>query len=330
MQNKLVLVDGSSLLSTSFFGTLPREWYTGDKEIAKTKIMKTADGRYTNGVFGMMKILLKIIKEQQPSHLVVAWDVNRDTFRREIYPEYKAHRGETTEELKSQFPLAMEVLKAMNIAQYSAERFEADDIIGTLAKKFEQDVPVYIMTKDQDALQLITENTKVWLNTSKTKDMVDEFYGEYGTMYKAPDNFFEFTNETFEHFYGLKPIQIIDLKALEGDTSDNIPGVKGVGPKAIIPLLKEFGTVEEIYDYIEDNEEKEIKAFFKELGINRSPLKNLIEGKDLAFISKTLATIKTDMNHYDDMTKEHLSVNIDEMGMLTKFKELQFNSLIKN
>ena len=326
--NKLILIDGSSLLSTSFFGTVPREYHSNNKEAALEKMMKTSDGRYTNGVFGMVKIILKLIKKQQPTHMVVAWDISRNTFRREKYSEYKGQRKATADELKSQFPLAQETLKAMGIPQYSFDGYEADDVIGTLSRKFEDTLPVFVMTKDQDALQLISERTRVWLNTDKTKKMVEEYYGEFPKeLFNLPYNFFEFTPQTFEYFYGLKPIQIIDSKAIEGDSSDNIPGVKGVGPKSVTPLLKEFGTVEAIYDYIENNGEAEINSFFKELGISRSPLNNLNKGKDMAFLSKELATIKIDMEQLDDVKIEDLSLVIDKKATLEKFNELEFNSL---
>ena len=323
---KLLLIDGSSLLTTSFYGI--KNFYGGNK--GYDDLMKTSDGRITNGVYGMMKSILKIIQEQKITHLVVAFDVNRETFRREIYPEYKSNRKDTPVELKSQFPLAIETLKAMNITHFSVDRFEADDILGSLAKKFEKDIPTYILTKDRDALQLITEDTKVWLNTSKAKDMVNDFYGELPKeSYNVPINHFEFTPDTFEHFYKIKPMQIIDMKAIEGDTSDNIPGVKGVGPKAVIPLIREFGTVEAIYDYIEDHEEGEIKSFFKELGIKASPLNKLNTGKDLAFLSKQLATINVEMDYFNETKLDDLILNINEEGMIEKFKELEFHSLLK-
>lgn len=330
---RLILIDGNSLLSSSFFGSMDSAaWYKGDKDKVREKMMKTSTGQYTNAVLGMTKILLKVFKEQNPEYMAVAWDVNRDTFRRKIFPEYKSHRGDTAEELRSQFPVMRDVLDAMGIAQFRYEGYEADDIIGSLSKKFETQLAVYIMTKDQDALQLVTENTRVWLNTSTAKDKISEFFGDLpkGT-YNVPSNYFEFTPETFPFFYkGISPIQIIDLKAVEGDKSDFIPGVSGVGEKAIYPLLNEFKTIENIYEYIENNDEKTIKEFFKELGIKRSPLKNLKEGKDMAFMSKKLATIKCDMEQLQEVTLDSLKVNIEQEKMNEKFKELEFNSLIKD
>lgn len=236
MTNKLILVDGSSVLSRNYYGTLPFEYKKAktpeEKEAAMKKVMKTADGRYTNAVFGMTKFLLKVIKEQKPTHMVVAWDISRNTFRRDIYPDYKGQRGETPTPLKEQFKLAQETLAYIGLAQYMLPTHEADDIVGTFAKKFENELPAYIITGDQDALQLITEQTKVWLTTGKAKDLYEKRNMNIKDL-DIPDGCFEYTEHTFEEEYGLKPIQIIDMKALEGDTSDNIPGVRGVGPKAV-------------------------------------------------------------------------------------------------
>lgn len=333
----LLLVDGSSLLTTNFFGTVPMEYMKAktdeDLEKARKKIMQV-NGVYTNGVYGMMKALLKIIQSQNPSHVVVAWDLNRNTFRRELYPEYKANRGDTKPELKSQFPLAQEVLKEMGISQFVFEGFEADDIIGTLAKKFEGELPVYVLTKDQDALQLVNERTRLWYMTSKASDMYKDL-GIDLKDFKLPDGVFEFTPLYVEHFYGVTPLQIIDRKAIEGDTSDNIPGVKGVGEKSVIPLIQEFGSVEGIYDYIETNSEADIKAMLKELGIAKSPVKKLLEesdtelvGKKAAELSKKLATIHRDMDVLQDTELEKCELHIDEVGQRRVFERLAFKSLL--
>lgn len=341
MTNRLILVDGSSVLSKNYYGTLPFEFKKAktpeEKEKAMEKVMKTSDGQYTNAVYGMMKFLLKVIKEQKPTHLVIMWDKSRDTFRRKIYSDYKGQRGETPKPLSSQFGLAQRLLKDIGISTYVHDDFEADDIIGTFAKKFENEISTFIITGDQDSLQLITEKTRVWLSTSKAKDL----YINRGMDIKnvdVPDGCFEYTPLTFEEEYGLQPIQIIDMKALEGDSSDNIPGVKGVGPKAVLPLLKEYGTIEGIYEVIESTPEKELKNFFKEsLGISRSPIGNLtkeptenepIVGKKAAFLSKDLATIRTNIEHYDNISLDEIRLNINKDEMKQKFHELEFKSLV--
>lgn len=344
---RLILVDGSSLLSTSFFGNVPRAYYNAkteeDRNEVLKKIMQTSSGIYTNAVYTMSKILLKIIKNQKPSHMAVAWDITRNTFRREIYPLYKANRAETKPELREQYGTMQQVLDAMNILQFKFDRYEADDILGTLAKKFEQQLPIYIMSKDQDVLQLVSDDTRVWLITSKADDMYKQVNISKEDRVNIPDNVFEFTPLYVEEFYGVKPLQIVDKKALEGDKSDNIPGVRGVGEKAVIPLLKEYGTVENIYELIEGlskSEEKELKEFFKKsLGISRSPISYLLKeaqndeelsAKESAFISKRLATICTSIQELQSVTLDDLVLKIDEDGMEKIFQELEFKSLLKS
>ena len=329
----------SSLLVSSFYGNLPREYRFAKTEEEKdkclNKLLQTSDGHYTNGVFTMITTMLNIIKKQQPKYIAGAWDLTRETFRKSLYEPYKGTRKQIREELGSQFGLGQEVLKEMGIAQFAFMDYEADDILGTLARKFSQEVAVKIMTKDQDALQLVDENTRVWLITSKAGDM----YAEVGVNPKEiniPSGVFEFTPDYMETFYGLKPIQIIDKKAIEGDTSDNIPGVKGVGEKAVVPLLQEFETVEGIYDFIENSSKEEIKEMFKLLGIKRSPLSYLTKvsdtelvGKKSAMLSKTLATIKCDIPELQEVTLSSLELNINKEAMRNVFTRLEFTSLLK-
>lgn len=339
MNNTLLILDMSSLLASSFFGNLPNEYRFAktdeEKDMYLHKVLHTSDGQYTNGVFTMITTMLNIIKKQQPKYIVGAWDLTRETFRKRLYEPYKGTRKQIREELSSQFVLSQEVLKEIGIQQFAFMEYEADDILGTLARKFSSQVAVNIMTKDQDALQLVDENTRVWLITSKAKDM----YAKVGINYKElniPGGVFEFTPDYMETFYGLKPIQIIDKKAIEGDTSDNIPGVKGVGEKAVVPLLQEFETVEGIYEFIENSSEEEIKEMFKLLGIKRSPLSYLTKvsdtelvGKKSAMLSKTLATIKCDIPELQEVTLDSLQLNIDEEAMRNVFTRLEFTSLLK-
>lgn len=338
---KLILVDGSSILSSNYYGSLPWDAKKAktpeDRAEAMKKAMQTKDGQFTNGVYGMTKFLLKVIKEQKPTHMIIAWDISRDTFRREIYPAYKGTRGDTPAELKSQFILAQNTLEFIGLKQYMLSTHEADDIVGTFAKKFESEVPTYIITGDQDALQLITDYTKVWLKTDRHKDLYAKRNVNISEL-NIPDKTFEFTPHTFEEEYGIKPIQIIDMKSLEGDKSDNIPGVRGVGPKAVLPLLQEYGTIENIYDAIEGlspEEEIDMKLFLKELGISRSPLANLLKvaegeivGKEAAFLSKKLATIVTDIPEYSNVNLDDIVIQLDEQKMKQKFAELEFKSFL--
>lgn len=344
MLKKLVLVDGSSLLSTSFYGTLPKEYFYAkteeEKKEALGKLLKTSTGIYTNGVYAMCRILLNILEKQAPTHMAVAWDISRDTFRRKLYPDYKAQRKETIPELKSQFKLMQNVLERMDVPQFMFEEYEADDIIGTLARKFETEISTYIISKDQDLLQVVNDFTRMWLITTKAEEMCKELGVDIRET-GWPDNVFEFTPPLVEHFYGIRPQQIPDKKALEGDKSDNIPGVKGLGEKTVLPLLQEYGTIEDLYAAIEglsEEEENELKRFFKEaLGISRSPLKNLLKqpenpgeicGKEAAFLSKKLATINTNVPGLEAVELDALELHLDCEGMRKVFEELEFNSLL--
>lgn len=276
---KLVVIDGNSLINRAFYA-LP--------------LLSNKDGEYSNAVYGFVNMLLKVINEANPSHLVVAFDYGKKTFRNELYNEYKGTRKGTPEELKPQFAILKRLLEAMKITYIELAGVEADDIIGSISKKF--NVPTIILTGDKDSLQLIDSTTEVWL----TKKGISE------TAIMTEDSFFE--------TYGLKPFQMIDLKSLMGDSSDNIPGVKGVGEKTAIDLLKTYETTENVYENIES-----IKGKLKE---------KLVENKDMAFLSKTLATIKTDVNinyELNDFTYEY------PFGreVFDIFMQYNFNSLIK-
>lgn len=287
MTEKLLIIDGSSLLSTSFYATATAYLMAKtdeDKEKALTRLMKTSDGRYTNGVFPFMRTLLSLIKKNQPTHLAVVWDVSRQTFRQEIAGgTYKGTRKATPHPLKEQFISTQNLLQGI-VPQFLSgkddeEVYEADDFAGSLAKRFQNEIPVFLHTKDEDYLQLVDTNTRVWLGSSKADKMFEDL-GLNRQEFNVPDGFFEFTLSTLKDIKGLEPYQIVEYKALCGDTSDNIPGVKGVGEKAVIPLLQEYGNIESIYDTIENlssKEEKELKKFFKEsLGIGRSPISYLL------------------------------------------------------
>lgn len=308
MSKLAVMIDGSSLLSTSFYGTLDRRYHSERTEEGKQqyldKLLRLSNGDVVNGVYGMVKSIEAMISKVQPTHVVIAWDISRNTFRREIYPEYKAQRAKTLPELKSQFALAQKLFSELGMAQYSFENYEADDVLGTLSNMFEDEISVAIWTKDQDAIQLVSERTSLWLVTSKAKDM----YLERGIHPKhclIPTGVFEHNPYTIEEHYGIRPIQIIDLKAIEGDASDNIPGVAGVGKKTALPLIQEFEDVKGIYDYLESDKTKEIKLFLKELGIS-SPLKKMMDEITPKDVIGEIALIIEE--HYNEISDNALSL----------------------
>ena len=281
---KVVLVDGNNLMFRSYFATL----YSGST-------LRNKKGFPTNAIYGFVNMINKIISEEKPMYMAVAFDIGK-TFRHEKYDYYKGKRDNTPDELKEQFPIAKQILTAMNIKYFELQGYEADDIIGTFSKKCEQDddFKALIVSSDKDLLQLITDQTEVKL--LKTKDYIRMDY------------------KTFYDTYGIEPIKMIDLKALMGDASDNIPGVKGIGEKTALKLLTTYGSLSSIYEHID-----EIKGSVKD---------KLIQDKDNAYMSYDIATI------YKDVP---LNVELEELAYIPKdknelykiYNELEFYSLIK-
>ncbi|MBQ9304315.1 5'-3' exonuclease H3TH domain-containing protein [Butyrivibrio sp.] len=341
-QNKFILIDGSSMLVTNYYGNLPKallfEKDPEKKEKLFSQIMHNDAGQYTNAMYGMMRTILKIIDEQKPTHMMFAFDMTRDTFRREKYADYKGNRGETPEPLKEQFENMEKLLEDMGFQVMYDMKYEADDIVGSVVSKFEKEIPSYIITKDHDYLQLVSDYTRVWLIQTK-QETADELQAKYSAEYgwnskmvKIPDKAFEVTPPLCLSEYGVKPCQIPDLKGIQGDSSDNIPGVKGVS-SAAMPLLAEYGTVEGIYEAIDSCEgdakkQKELGAYWKEnLGISRSPMKALIEYRDLAFLSKDLAMIRRDYDFQKDLDEFKININVDKAK--EQFEKYGFKSLME-
>lgn len=326
----LLIIDGSSLLTTQFYGNLPKEIMFAktmeEKEQYFNRIMQTTQGTYTNAIYGFLRVLLKILKEQHPTYLAVAWDLSRNTFRREIYKEYKGNRGETLVPLKEQFILCQQLLRDMNVPQFMDERYEADDFSGTLAALLEDKVPIRIMTKDNDYLQLVTEQTNIWM-IHGTSQKTEELYQKYHINQKkanTPDRTFPFTPELVKAEFGVEPESINSLKGLQGDASDNIKGVPGVGETTAAVLIGKYKTVEALYDAIrglDESERKKLAAEWKtELGLKRSPMNYLLKtsetelvGESAAILSKQLATIKRDIP-LPDLTLDSLQLSLDQIG----------------
>ena len=282
---KIILVDGNNLLFRSYYATA----YTGN-------FMKNSEGFPTNGIYGLVNMLNKIINEEKPEYIAVAFDVGK-TFRHEKYADYKAGRNETPDELKMQFPVAKKIIEAMGIKYLECDGYEADDIIGTLAKKAYDDKNFIatIVSSDKDLLQLINEEVDVKL--LKTKDYI------------------RMNKQTFFDTYRIDPIRMIDLKALMGDSSDNIKGVKGIGEKTALKLLQEYGSLDNIYNNIDN--------------IKGSVKNKLIEGKDSAYESFELATIYTNVPLNIDL--ESLKINNENTSNLIDiYNDLEFYSFLKN
>ena len=281
---KIILVDGNNLLFRSYYATS----YSG-------VIMKNSKGFPTNGLYGFINMINKIIEEEKPNYILVAFDKGK-TFRHEKYSEYKAGRREMPEELKLQFPKAKEVLDAMGIKHFEIDNYEADDIIGTLAKTvdMEDEFIATIISSDKDLLQLISKEVEVKL--LKTK------------------GFIRFDEKNFKDTYGTTPIHMIDLKALMGDASDHIQGVKGIGEKTAINLLTKYQSLDNVYEHL-----NEIGGKTKE---------KLEQGKDDAYMSYDLATIYKEVPipfSLEDCIYKGMNIK-DYKDIL---EELEFKSLLK-
>lgn len=337
-KEKLLVIDGSSLLSTSYFARLPRQIMFAktieEKEQYYDKILQTKDGIYTNGVFGFMQIMISMIKHQKPTHLAVCLDSTRMTFRKLIYDDYKGTRKPIEVPLKEQYELLRNMLEAIGVkvlisspSKDYTNVFEADDFAGTLSKKFQTQIPVALYTKDEDYLQLVDYNTVVWMNTSKATDIAKACDINLKEC-NLPNNTFEYTVDLLKKVKSLKPHQIVDYKAISGDSSDNIPGIKGLGDTTSIPLLQKYNTLEDIYKDIESLDEKGLKLkatdWKNELGI-RNPMKKLVEQRDNAFMSKKLATIKTDIDV--DLTLDDLKINIDKQVLREQLDKYEMKSI---
>lgn len=340
-KEKFILIDGSSMLVTNYYGNLPKallfEKDPEKKVSLYSQIMHNEEGSYTNAMYGMMRTILKILDQQEPTHMMFAFDKTRDTFRRQKYADYKGNRGETPDPLKEQFQNMEAMLSDIGFQVMFDDNYEADDIVGSVVSKYEKEIPSFIITKDHDYLQLVNDYTRVWLLQTK-QETADELLSKYGAEYgwnskltKLPDKAFEVTPPLCLSEYGVKPEQIPDLKGIQGDTSDNIPGVKGVS-SAALPLLSKYGTVEGIYEAIDAcNGDKELKAlstYWKdELGISRSPMKALTEHRDMAFLSKDLAMIRRDYEFSQSL--DDFRINLDKDKMKEAFVKYGFKSLLE-
>lgn len=283
MENKkIMIIDGSSLLYRGFYA-LP--------------LLTTKEGIYTNGIYGFLTMLYKVMEEKQPDYISVVFDKKGPTFRHEEYEKYKGNRQSTPSELVQQFPMIREVLDAMKIKHFELSGFEADDIAGTLAKMGEEkSLEVILVTGDKDYLQLATDKTKVLITRKGITDLE------------------EFDRSIIIEKYGITPEQLIDLKGLMGDQSDNIPGVPGIGEKTGLKLLKKYGTIENIYENIDNISGKKLKE-------------NLSENRDLAFLSRKLGEIITHIPM--DVEIEDLKIEEPDWEKLIKlYESLEFNSLI--
>ena len=289
-ENKFLIIDGNSIMNRAFYGI---------------KLLTTKDGMYTNAIYGFLNILFMMQEKINPTHIAVTFDLSAPTFRHKMYTEYKATRHKMPDELKMQLPVIKEVLKAMNITILEIEGFEADDILGTVAKLNDskcvngQKTHTYILTGDRDSFQLISDATTIVMPSSKPGKTEYTYYNKEALFEK----------------YGIAPSQVIDVKALMGDTADNIPGVPGIGEKTAYPLIINNNTLEALYENIDA------------IGLTPKMHEKLTTNKEMAFLSKTLATINTDVPITLDYAKCVIKEpNVPELIKL--FTRLEFKKLI--
>ena len=253
--NNLVLIDGNSLINRAFYATPP---------------LTAKDGTPTNAVYAFINMLIKLIGDEKPKYILVAFDRKEPTFRHKMYADYKGTRKPMPEDLRPQIDLLKTVLDALGISRYEQAGIEADDILGTLSRKFS--VPSVIVTGDKDSFQLVNERTSVYFTKRGISD-VDVY-----------------NNDNFTDKTGIKPPQIVDLKSLMGDSSDNIPGISGVGEKTALNLVKTYGTLENLYANVSS--------------LTGKLFERVSSSKEIAELSKTLATIDTDVD---------IPLNLDEL-----------------
>lgn len=282
--SKLVLVDGHSILNRAFYGVPD---------------LTNAAGLHTNAIYGFLNILFKILDEESPDYLTVAFDVKAPTFRHEMFKEYKGTRKPMPEELREQVPVMKEVLQAMGIRIIEQAGYEADDLLGTIAKRAEAEgIDVSLVSGDRDLLQIATDRIRIRI--PKTKGGRTEIENYYAADVEAK--------------YQVNPVQFIDLKALMGDTADNIPGVPKVGEKTATDLMVQFGSLDGIYEHIDEVTKKSIKE-------------SLIQNKDLAYLSRELATIKIDSPLTYTLEEARVGNFFNEASYIL-FKKLEFKNLL--
>ena len=289
--SRLLVVDGNSIMNRAFYG------------IMGSKMLMTKDGTYTNAVYGFLAIIFKVMDDLKPEYMAVAFDLKAPTARHKMYEGYKANRHGMPDELAAQMPIIKDVLKAMNITIIEKEGYEADDVLGTLAKIGESEgIDVTILSGDRDTFQLATDKVTIRIPRTKAGKTEED----------------DFDRAKVIETYGVEPKQLIEVKGLMGDTSDNIPGVPGVGEKTALNLVKEYKTIENLYKCLDDGTATSVKGKMKE---------KITENRELAELSRFLGTINVEVpinEKIDDLKIKQW----DNEAVLDIFKELNFNRFI--
>lgn len=284
VSKSMLLVDGMAVLFRAFFASASSGY-----------IRRTKSGLPVNAVYGFLRYFFDVVRTYEPTHAAVCWDLSSKTFRTERYEAYKGNRPDAPEELVPQFDLAKEVVASLGIPNVSMPGYEADDCIGTLARKFSEDLDVLVFTGDQDLLQLVDERVRVI--------MLKKGFGNYA----------EYDLEALMEEKGLRPKQIIDLKGLVGDSSDNYPGVKGIGEKTAMKLLSEYGSIEGILEHLD--------------ALSASVRKKIEADLDMLHLCRDLATIRCEVPIECNLDDCRWSPDLEQVERT--FEALEFGSLLK-
>jgi len=283
-KNNVMIIDGMALLFRSFYATAMSGYF-----------MVNSKGVPTNAIHGFIKHMMTAINTYKPSHVVCCWDMGSSTFRTELYDGYKANRGEAPIELVPQFDLVKEVVESFEIPNIGLSGFEADDCIGTLARSYSSDTEVTILTGDQDMLQLLDENITVLL------------------LKKGFGNYAEYTPSIFIEEKGITPKQMVDLKGLMGDSSDNYPGVRGIGEKTALKLLQQYGSIEGILENLDS--------------LAKGQQSKIRDDLEMLHLSRRLAEINCEVPV--ECSLDQAMVNINREKVMMKFTEFEFKGLEK-
>ncbi|KSU85250.1 5'-3' exonuclease [Fictibacillus sp. S7] len=288
-QEKLLLIDGFNLLSRCYFATAyGKEW---------DQLTRNSQGLFINGLRAKIQKLLQLVRIHEPTHLAIAWDVKRnETLRKEKFQDYKGTRNELPEPLIQQYETAVTLFNTLGLPQFTIPRYEADDIIGTFTQKWrdEKQGECIVYSNDRDLLQLLCEQTSQLIAAKK---------GEI-----------KYTVHDFRDDYGIEPSQWVDVKALLGDKSDNIPGVAGVGEKAALPLVQQYGSVEGIYESVDELDVK-YKRYFKKLQL----------GREMAFLSRDLCEIYRDVPDIVDLNFDDIRIKVNRSLLKDELSRLEIN-----
>ena len=288
IMKKLLLIDGNSILNRAYFAMMGRN------------MLSTKDGIYTNAIFGFLNTYDKFIANEAPTHAAVAFDMKYPTFRHKMYDGYKAGRRPMPEELVMQMPIIKDVLDKMGITRIELQGYEADDILGTLSAKAEAaNIETVILTGDKDMMQLAGKECTVKIPTTS----------------KGTTTIYEYSEDSIKKEFGIEPVDFIEVKALMGDKSDNIPGVTGVGQKTALSLITQFGSLEKVYENLDS-----IKSLKQ-----REKLEN---DKENAYLSRDLSRIDRDIPIESDLDSLKIG-DMDEEGLYELFSKLEFNHYIK-